>query len=43
VKEDGREFGDLRIPVLLFGDDMVLMTDREEELQRMVTKVKEYC
>jgi hypothetical protein len=45
VKEDGDggELGDLRIPVLLFADDMVLMADGEEELERMVRKVKEYC
>jgi hypothetical protein len=45
VKEDGDggELGDLRIPVLLFADDMVLMADGEEELERMVRKVKKYC
>jgi hypothetical protein len=45
VKEDGDggELGDLRIPVLLFADDMVIMADGEENLERMVRKVKEYC
>jgi hypothetical protein len=28
---------------LLFADDMVLMANGEEELERMVGKVKEYC
>jgi hypothetical protein len=36
-------WGDLRIPVLLFADDMVLMGDGEEELERIVAKVKDYC
>jgi hypothetical protein len=35
-------WGDLRIPVLLFADDMVLMGDGEEELERIVAKVKDY-
>jgi hypothetical protein len=39
---DGRELGDLLIPVLLFADDMVLMGDGEEELERIVAKVKDY-
>jgi retron-type reverse transcriptase len=43
VKEDGEEMGDLRIPVLLFADDMVLLVDEDEELERMVGKFKEYC
>jgi hypothetical protein len=34
---------DLRIFVLLFTDDMVLMADGEQELERMARKVKEYC
>jgi hypothetical protein len=44
VKEDGDagELEDLRI-LLLSADDMVLMADGEEELERMVRKVKEYC
>jgi hypothetical protein len=37
------EMGDLRIPVLLFADDMVLLVDEDEELERMVGKFKEYC
>jgi GTP-dependent phosphoenolpyruvate carboxykinase len=28
---------------LLFADDMVLMGDGEEELERIVAKVKDYC
>jgi hypothetical protein len=33
--------GDLRIPILFFADDMVLMANRKEKLERMVRKVKE--
>jgi hypothetical protein len=45
VKEDGDGggLGGLRVPVLLFADDMVLIADGEVELERMVRKVKEYC
>jgi hypothetical protein len=38
-----KELGDLQIPVLLFADDMALMADGEEELERMVGIVAEYC
>ena len=45
VKEDGDggELGDLKIPVLLFADDMVLIADGKDELERMVEKVRQYC
>jgi hypothetical protein len=45
VKEDGDggELRDLQILVLHFADDIVLMADGEEELERMVTKIKKYC
>jgi hypothetical protein len=45
VKEDGDggELSDLQILVLHFADDIVLMADGEEELERMVTKIKKYC
>lgn len=45
VREDGDgvRVGELRTPVLLFADDMVLMAEGEEELERLVRKVKEYC
>jgi hypothetical protein len=40
--EDGGELRDLRNPVLLFTNDMVLMAEGEEELERMVRKVTKY-
>jgi hypothetical protein len=39
----GVRVGEMEVPILLFADDMVLMADGVEELERLVRKVKEYC
>ena len=39
----GANVGDVTVPILMFADDMVLMAEKEEELQALVEKVKEYC
>ena len=45
VKEGGvgAALGDERMAILMFADDMVLLAEGEEELQRMMDRVKEYC
>src|SRR2546430_698418 len=39
----GISIGTERVPVLLFADDMILLEKEEEELNRQMAKIKEYC
>jgi len=39
----GALVGEVRIPILMFADDMVLMAESEEELEGMMERVKDFC
>jgi hypothetical protein len=40
---DGLKFGDINISVLLYADDIVLISDTEQKLQNMITHVCKWC
>ena len=39
----GIKFASHKISILLYADDMVLISEREDELQLMLNKMNEWC